>query len=118
MNTINKKELYPKICEWLGRNCIINEVHLLSGETDYTFFSGGIFIDFLHDANQREWIKDKLKEDGWIIVTTEDKIECSITLYTTHGDIYCKSNKSRPLALLHAVMELIEKENEDKENKS
>ena len=115
---LNIAELYPKILEWLGKNCIIHNTALF-GEDKLIFFSEGEEIDFLHDRNQQKWIEDKLIELGYYVYYYKEDIGWEIFIYNVNSnykkDVKIKiTNKSKDIAFLEAIEQLINQENENK----
>jgi len=111
MNEQQIIEFYPAICKWLGKEYIQCDGFILDE-------NGRTLIDFLHDLNQLQWVEDKLDKEDYGIEMSKwgHNDEWLVTIWDKNGrqELAQNCNKSRPLALLQAVSELIKEENENK----
>ena len=102
-------EQYPAICVWLKIDYDITRNGLLHQD--------GEVINFLHKCHQLQWVEDRLIELGYGIEYTYLMIanEWDAKIFDCYlHDVCSACNKSKSHALLEAVIELIEKENERK----
>ena len=117
MNEQQIIEAYPKICGWL-------KIETYQGKEGLYRVNRTIYpnlgirskrlkkINFLHSADQREWIENRLIELGYVIATVSDIEGTNVTIYKRDEEpvnAETTSAKSKPIAFLQAVMELIEK---------
>jgi len=109
MTTLNTTELYPKICRWLGMEIILEYGYRRPDNKKLIHKDD---IDFLHDHNQLQWIEDKLRDSGYSIKYEFHKSSgvWEVGIWNTLYSEPSKKNKSRPLALLQAVEELLNQE--------
>jgi Uri superfamily endonuclease len=116
-----------KIAKWLG----VKKHKWISSEGEsYSYINENIdkesselriveYLDFLHDRNQQKWIIDELKKRGWIIKIhiTDKRTWVSIYKLEGMGEKIVEYGGSEPddgEALIQAVEQLIDKENEIK----
>lgn len=113
MNEQQITEAYPIICGWLNGEFVkkIGSQEFWRMPDSLKCFKL-ITPDFLNDFNQLQWIEDRLRELGYIIATVSDIKGTNVTIYKRDEEpvnAETTSAKSKPIALLQAVMELIEK---------
>jgi hypothetical protein len=119
-NFLNKERMNTneKICKWLKFKSakVLGDYGIpqpIWKKPDGTIVYNDI-IDFLHNRNQQKWIEDKLIELGYEITTEVDQNGAKVTIWKVDDgweipeSIY---DKSKDIALINAVLQLIEKEN-------
>ena len=120
---MNTTEINQKIAEWLGIEKKLNPnwtTKMSNVFRQYNYFYNGIEIypDFLHDRNQQKWIEEKLEKEIYEIHYHYVNGNWEIELMIGHNiqnlvstPIYItKIDKSKSLAFLQAVEELIQED--------
>jgi len=105
-----------KIAKWLGwiSEMEINQGVVCIADKDIKN-AIEVELDFLHDRNQQKWIEDKLIELGYEIKINQDKEGTLVQIgKEPFRPIASGENKSKDLAFISAVEQLIDKTNENK----